>query len=391
MTSKPYVVQSHAPHAVTHRHRSPGRWVLLLALVLVTAFGGVTVLRDPVLGATAVQLARDTVGPGAVATIEQWAFQAQDLLRQIEYRLAGARPAAVWAAPAVRLDAAGTATPVTTALTSATVTSGAVQWAPLTTLSDGTAVLQRAMVAPDPQRPYVQTALVRIDLRRAQLHMVAGTAEPKSSLSQARPGVIPAADQNAGRLLAAFNGGFRAVHGGFGMMSNGVTWLPPKPGLATVALYRDGRVRIGVWGHDVVASPDLIAFRQNCPLLIDNSQLTAQANGSNRALWGGTVTNRTTTWRSGLGLSSDARYLIYAAGDGLTVPALGQALSWAGASRGMQLDINSYYTRFETYSVGAGKALQAQKLLDRMAGDAKQYLQPYNRDFFYLVTGTRLA
>ena len=56
----------------------------------------------------------------------------------------------------------------------------------------------------------------------------------------------------------------------------------------------------------------------------------------------------------------------------------------------MQLDINSYYTRFETYTARSG-VLHAQKLLDRMAGDTHQYLQPYNRDFFYLVARKGLA
>src|SRR4029453_11096711 len=78
-------------------------------------------------------------------------------------------------------------------------------WSPYITTADGQAVLERASVAPDPERPYVQAALVRIDLRQAQLHLVAGTLEPASSVHVARPGRIPSADQ--AHPFAPFNPG----------------------------------------------------------------------------------------------------------------------------------------------------------------------------------------
>jgi hypothetical protein len=165
-----------------------------------------------------------------------------------------------------------------------------------------------------------------------------------------------------------------------------VALLPPIAGLATLAIYRDGHVSMGVWGSDITATPDLIAYRQNCPLLLDGGALTKQANTDDPALWGRTVKNKIATWRSGLGLSADGRYLIYAAGDGLTVPSLAQALATGGADRAMQLDINSWWTRFVTYAPSsAGHRLAAQKLLSDMVGDARQFLVPDTRDFFYLT------
>jgi hypothetical protein len=98
------------------------------------------------------------------------------------------------------------------------------------------------------------------------------------------------------------------------------------------------------------------------------------------------VRNKVTTWRSGLGVSADGRYLIYAVGDGLTVPTLARALALGGADRGMQLDINSFWTRFVIYgSTSDGKELIAQKLLAPMVGDARQFLAPESRDFFYVT------
>ncbi len=131
----------------------------------------------------------------------------------------------------------------------------------------------------------------------------------------------------------------------------------------------------------------MIAYRQNCPLLLDGGKLTPQAETDDPRLWGWTVKNKIATWRSGLGLTADGRYLIYAAGDGLTVPTLAAALAAGGADRGMQLDINSWWTRFVTYApASGGSGLVAQKLFDSMVGNERQFLAPDTRDFFYLTT-----
>jgi hypothetical protein len=352
---------------------------------------------SPALLPEAVDEARAIFGPSAVAQIESWAFQAQDGLRQARYQTTGATTHAQWAVPPAappKLQPSSTATGAhtTPAPAPATHTEAAapaadttiVTWSPFVYSADGQPALERALVSPDPTRPYVETALVRMDLRATQLHLVAGALEPISSARVARPGIIPAADRKAGRLLAAFNGGFKAANGDFGIYVNGVTLLPPSDGLATLAIYRDGHARIGVWGSDMNATHDMIAYRQNCPLLLDGGRLTEQANSDDPALWGKTVKNKIATWRSGLGLSADGRYLIYAAGDGLTVPTLAQALAWGGADRAMQLDINSWWARFVTFAPIGGR-LVAQKLLVDMAGDTRQFLAPDTRDFFYLT------
>ncbi|KPV47886.1 hypothetical protein SE17_41035, partial [Kouleothrix aurantiaca] len=61
------------------------------------------------------------------------------------------------------------------------------------------------------------------------------------------------------------------------------------------------------------------------------------------------------------------------------------ALASGGASRAMQLDINSWWVRFVTYAPGASGHLVAQKLLADMVGDTRQFLAPDTRDFFYLT------
>ncbi len=265
-------------------------------------------------------------------------------------------------------------------------------WQAFGPVLDNRPVMARVSLKPDPSRAYAQAAVVRIDLSRTRLHLVAGTVEPKAAPDMPRfprPGVIPADVQANGSLLAAFNGGFKAANGHYGMLADGVTILPPIDNLATVALYQDGSIRIGAWGRDITPSPDLIAYRQNCPLLVDAGQVNPAVNDGSRVEWGSTVHNLDTTWRSGLGISRDGQFLIYAAGNSLTVQSLADALQTAGAYYAMQLDINGAFTIFDTFQPApagqSGSPLVAVKLVHEMAGSPKQFLVPDGRDFFYVT------
>ena len=267
-----------------------------------------------------------------------------------------------------------------------------VAWQAFGPTVNGTPIIARATVNPDPGRPYASVALVRIDLSLTRLSVVPGTVEPiaaKGVPAFPRPGQIPSDVQTSGDLLLAFNGGFKAVHGGYGMMVDGITIRPPLDNMATVAMYQDGRVKIGAWGRDITTTTDLTAYRQNCPLLIDEGQISSSVNNENRKEWGYTVKNLDTTWRSGLGMTRDGRFLIYAVGNSLTVESLAQALQQAGAYYAMQLDINGFYTRFVTYQTSNSKingiSAKASKLLNEMQGNSDQFLQPYDRDFFYVT------
>jgi hypothetical protein len=389
---KPLIAETQrsVPRRAAARRRGS---LIVLCCVALLAFGcAFWAWLDPSVIPTVVDIARGIVGPGPVAQIEAWVFQAQDTARQTVYRTTGAQRQIEWAAPAATLTPRHASPPPTVSNATSRVTDSTPFatptalpasdiWSPFMTTADGQPVLERALIAPDPDRPYAQAALVRIDLRQTLLHLVAGTHEPVSTLHVARPGRIPPAEYP--QLLAAFNGGFKAVNGAFGMAVDGATLLPPRNDLATLALYRDESVRLGVWGRDMHLTPDMVAFRQNCPLLVDDGKVTALGDTDDPALWGNTVNHRVATWRSGLGLSANGRFLIYAAGDSLTVQTLAQALVMGGADRAMQLDINSYWTRFVTYTPSAnGHAPIAQKLINSMVGNTRQFLAPDTRDFF---------
>lgn len=405
--------------------RVRGCGALLALIAILTISGSVWVQFNPDAVPLLVDIARATVGPRFVAQIETFVFSVQDQLRQANYHVTGTAPKLSWAsplvagapaahssgttsAPVVALNAApvphGSAPvpaptsmadasvaqqalnpPVGAASALTTTTTTSIAWVPYVDGANGTPLLDRAIVAPDPDRPYVEAALVRIDLTRTQLHLVAGTKEPISKVVATRTGTIPADILKSDTLLAAFNGGFKAANGYYGINVNGVTLLPPQDGLATLAFYRDGTVRLGTWGQEITATPDLVAYRQNCPLLLADGRPTTEAENPTTARWGKTVGNKVATWRSGLGLSADGRTLIYAVGDSLTVPALAEALRQGGAVQAMQLDINSFWTRFVTFTRGTANVLQAEKLLAGMKGGSRQFIDPDSRDFFYLT------
>ncbi|MFN8476721.1 MAG: hypothetical protein U0074_02700 [Kouleothrix sp.] len=115
----------------------------------------------------------------------------------------------------------------------------------------------------------MDTALVRIDLKAAQLHLLAGYPGTDSDGKARAPWPDLAADQRNSMLLAAFNGGF---------------WRQPMARLVWVWVtrccsHRDGwrrwrfiatDVQLGSWGTDIMASPNIVARAKtaHCCLLV---------------------------------------------------------------------------------------------------------------------------
>ena len=395
---------------------------LVVMLILVCGTLVVIPIVSPAAGAATADIIRSVVGPQPVAHMESVSAWMKDTLYRAVSLVIAVRPAISWSGgmgPAPR-PLTGTPEQRATVTSQPTTPSGSAgaEPAPVPTIAIGATslppvdvvtafpqigwqaygpqpvdgpLMASTLIMVDPQRSYAGVALVRMDLTQLQLHLMAGFIEPAhpSGISQRIPdlGMVPAVDQR--RLIAAFNGGFKAVHGHFGMMLDGLTLLSPIDGMGTIAIYDGGSVGMGVWGSGIKATSDMIAFRQNCPPLIQNGQLNpALATNAARA-WG--ITNNTdVTWRTGLGLTQDGRYLIYAVGNGTDARFLGMALQEAGAYNAMQLDINQYYAHFVTYgsvvnTTGSGDRLQAQRLLDQMTDVSNLYLTPYARDFFYLT------
>ncbi len=394
--------------------------VILVVLYLsITAFPG--------FGAQGADFLRGIIGDKATSQIEMFMFSLQDSVHQVEYKLGLAKASAPWqvasitppdlplATPsATPIPPTSTPTPLATTPTLAvtpsplppTLTPTPTPWVlePIPALGtlegegiwsayiqdgNGQALAYRTFLQPDPKRPYTLVAIVAFDLARTRLGFVLGTHEPSlKGTATSRSGTIPAADFMPGVLLATFNGGFKGEHGAYGAMSNGVEALPPQKGLATVALYADGQIKIGEWDKDILPSDNLVFFRQNCRLIIQDGKINPLVYVDSAAYWGANLNGATVTWRSGLAISPDGKTLYYIAGPSMTASVLANVMMTIGVQAGMQLDINNYWVHFVAVRDTGGKMVADPLFPVDMRADVDRYLKPYARDFFYIAIKT---
>ncbi|HVP57980.1 MAG TPA: phosphodiester glycosidase family protein [bacterium] len=374
----------------------------LLAAVGVILFligaGYVIITQFPSVGAYGADLLRDVVGDQAVARLETASLEIQDAVHTAAHKLGHLKPLAPWAL--VTRENPATPPPLAPPAAESTRVApprwpprplaplgsvqGEGQWLAYLSDSTGATVAYRTFLQPDSTRPYAVVAIVAFDLEKTALEFVLGTEEPASKVSVDRPGTIPAVDRCPGRLLAVFNGGFKARHGYFGVRVGGVTVIPAREGFGTVEVAADGHTRIGIWGTDIVPSRDARFWRQNGPLIVHDGQVNPHTADTDPLNWGFTVAGVTATWRSALGISADDKTLFYIAGPSLTMRALARAVAACGASQAIQLDINSYWVHFEAIHAAESR-LHAQPLLESMKNGTGRYFSPYSRDFFYVV------
>ncbi|MCL2823292.1 MAG: hypothetical protein FWD57_04810 [Polyangiaceae bacterium] len=266
-----------------------------------------------------------------------------------------------------------------------------------------------SFVRTDPARSYTRIYVTLWDPRQIQLHMMAGSVEPKGASGEAGPGMIPRQPEVMKRLVAGLNGGFQAMHGEWGMMGEGVIYLPPKPYSATVVAMRDGNTGFGTWPNDASIPPEIHSYRQNLtPLVMDGV-----INPYKRGWWGGTPPeweDRVHTTRTGICLTKEG-FIAFLYGNEIDMMPLAQAMIQTRCQYGLHMDMNPGHTGLEFYKVGPsgtlpelGRALdrkwEAANKVPHMEGWSFQarrmtrfmglmnfprYIQREGRDFFYLT------
>jgi Phosphodiester glycosidase len=183
-----------------------------------------------------------------------------------------------------------------------------------------------------------------------------------------------------GRLLAAFNGGFKLSAGAGGYEQEGHVASPLRRGLASLVIDRSGRARIGVWGHGVPAPGEAVySVRQNLPPLVLDGRPTAAA--ADWGLWGATLGGGEYVARSALGQDA-AGHLVYAASMSASPADLAVALARAGARTAMELDINPEWVQLDVASRPGGPLRVAIRGQNR---PADQFLLGWARDFITVL------
>ena len=405
---------------------TPRRGLLIFAAFIIMIGVGLYLAATafPSIGAQGADTLRAVIGDKAVAQLETWIFQVQDGIHQVKYGLGIEKVSSPWQmssatpmqpaataaptetptitpSPLPTATLAPQATPLPTATSTPTLTPTPAPWKPapahaLGSLegegiwqsymkdSKGSSVAFRTFIQPDPKRPYTLVAVVAFDLTKTRLNFVLGFDEPSIKGGPKGTGLIPEGDAKPGVLLATFNGAFKAQHGSYGAMSAGVEALPPKKGLATIAMYKDGSVQIGEYGKDI-SLDNTLAWRQNCSLIIENKQINPLVNNDSAEYWGANLNGETVTWRSGVGISPDGKTLYYFAGPNMQMPVLAAAMQAVGVKAGMQLDINNYWVHFALVRKVDGKNTAEALFPEEMKSDVSRYLSKYARDFFYVA------
>jgi hypothetical protein len=224
------------------------------------------------------------------------------------------------------------------------------------------------------------SAIVSLDQRLVKFSLKPGAEDPGGSNwgPDTQPWVPPSMRTG---LLATFNSGFKldASRGGFYL--NGKYHGSLQNGAASVVYYKDGTVKIGVWGRDVQMTSQVAAVRQNLKLIVDGGKVPASVNQDVTTNWGFTLGGGYYVWRSGIGITRDGR-IIFVYGPALDVQQLATLLRHAGVVEGMQLDINPFWTSFEYYNAGSRPANPTPvNLLPNQQGPANRYYSVYSRDF----------
>lgn len=244
-------------------------------------------------------------------------------------------------------------------------------------------MIVRTTVHPHTINKFVFVTLLAVDLTKVDLRLAPGTKDPPSKTvpAERRPGLVAAADQPG--LIAVFNGGFQAKHGGHGMMVGGDEYLPPIEQLCTVAIRDDGAVGVGTWSSIKEDVSHVVAWRQSPPCLIEKGEvnpLVRAGDGSRK--YGMAIDGKMTIRRTAVGVDATGRRLLFGFGEDVTPELLAEAMHVSGAASAAELDVNWSYTKFFFYGKGP---VVTSSLVPRMKYAKGAYVtEPSHRDFFYL-------
>lgn len=252
--------------------------------------------------------------------------------------------------------------------------------------AEGEPVMFRTTVHPHPISKWITVTVAAIDLQRAAFHLVAGTDDPsKDAPAELRTGLVAPEHQDS--LLAVMNGGWKASHGRWGVMLGGHTFLAPRKEGCTIAIYRDGMLRIRPWPAIAPEVEKLEAYRQTPPCLLEGGELHALLKAGNERPWGGNVPNEKTRRRSALGVDASGRILFYGFGDEAGAKLLAEGLRIAGAVEAAETDINYSWTRFLLFGKPKpdAKLQVTSTLVPKMVHQKTGYVErAAPRDFFYV-------
>jgi hypothetical protein len=252
----------------------------------------------------------------------------------------------------------------------------------------GSPILYKTQLHPDAKRPWAELFVVAIDLRRARLHVVAGSRDPEPVTRKARdydrPARVP--PHHHASLLAAFNGGFKTEHGQYGMMVDDVVLVPPREHSCTIAASKDGTLAVAPWKKLAESGPRLLWWRQTPPCLYQNGKMHGSLWEEETRSFGAAVGGDVVIRRSAIGLGPERAVLYVGISNFTTARAIADGMRHAGAHDVAQLDVNWTFPKFLIYQQGENGTPRAEVLVEGFVFEPDEYVARRSpRDFFYVV------
>ena len=207
-----------------------------------------------------------------------------------------------------------------------------------------------------------------------------GSEDPGAgNWGKAQPDIPPG--QRRG-LLATFNDGFKVASSQGGFFLNGTTRGVLQRGIASMVFYKNGDLKIGVWGqHGLRLTGKVAGVRQNLRPVVVNGRVPPSVDQNVETSWGATLGGGYFVWRSGIGVTADGR-IIFVYGPALDVRTLASLLQRAGCVTAMELDINPDWMSYMTYQPQHHPANPVPvNLLPTQIQPATRYYAVANRDF----------
>lgn len=389
------------------------RWkkvVIWGALISPVAVGGlwVAVHSIPWMGPLVANTLRATIGKDNVTRLEEFVYSIEDRVNQTIK--SGEAPKAYWKVP----DKKTVVAPPPDALPSkpedvekeeilepfnptspgpvhkSWSAEGDGQWVPLIDprRPEEAPRMFKTLLHPDNSRSWAELFVVAVDLRQVSVMPVMGYQEPRSTKKEAegylRQANIP--KEHYGALLAAFNGGFMAEHGQYGVYFDDVVFIDPKDDACTLAHYKDGAFDVASWSKIKDQKDKMSWFRQAPNCMYEDAQMHPALKVHQARKWGATLDGNTVIRRSAVGISRDKQILYVGISNHTTAKVMAQGMHHAGADSVAQMDVNWSYPKFVTFEEKKDGLLYPIALADGFEFSDKLYLRERSmRDFFYLA------
>lgn len=216
------------------------------------------------------------------------------------------------------------------------------------------------------------------------------------------------------KVIGTFSGGFQKRHSAFrygelsktekghhyGFMENGVLFVTPSEGLATLIIYKDGSIDFKTWtDQDKDNLPFMRHIRQNGLPLIERDENGDGVPGKyvkhwSAGNWSGSAKKELRTPRGAACIveMKQEKHFIYAYFSGATPSAMARVFQAYGCNYAFQLDMNSPGQAYASLSRAQDNstAFEIEHLMTGMfTGDTKgtpRYLiKPDYKDFFYIL------